>query len=135
MQHRLRHFGVWAAAISALLFTAALSAAESAEGLQQRLSGAELYGTNPFGNPYTFTLEADGTMRGVAGYNSEFTDKGRWWVRDDGQVCRQWNTWLSGEARCAHARLEDGLIVWVTPDGQTMDAVYYRPAGGSAQSN
>jgi len=48
------------------------------------------------GDPTTFELHPDGTMKGRAGHADEEQDEGRWWIEGD-LWCRQWNEWAYGE--------------------------------------
>ena len=112
-----------------LPFSAYSASAETPSNLE----GKELYGLNAFANPFTVQMNADGKMVGAAGYKQEFTDEGRWWVRDDGQICRQWNNWVGGELRCQLATFQCGLVVWKNELGETVDENYIRPIGSTRQ--
>ena len=95
-----------------------------------------MYGFSSLGSPFTARLEPDGRMVGVAGYDGSFGDEGRWWTRPDGTICRQWNNWLDGEARCHVAELRCDVIIWRDADGRVVDENYRRSGGqiGSCSS-
>jgi dienelactone hydrolase len=94
------------------------------------LSGAEisklmptgqLKGVNGYGNPYTITYAADGSMSGVAGAGDEYTDTGKWWVKGD-MFCRQYKSWLGGAQTCFRVILQGETINWHDEDGGFVSA-------------
>ncbi|MCP4876002.1 MAG: prolyl oligopeptidase family serine peptidase [Gammaproteobacteria bacterium] len=67
--------------------------------IRQLMPSGKLKGINAYGNPYTVSYSADGEMSGVAGKADEYSDTGKWWVKDD-TFCRQYTSWLNGKADC-----------------------------------
>ena len=68
-------------------------------------------GVNDYGNPFTISYAANGSMSGVAGKDDEFEDSGKWWVKGN-MFCRQYKTWLEGKKACFRVTLRGGQINW-----------------------
>ena len=66
------------------------------EELERVMRGSTWIYKTVDGDPTTFELDPDGTMKGRAGHADEERDEGRWWIEGD-LWCRQWNEWAYGE--------------------------------------
>ena len=71
------------------------------KALEETLGGSSWIYQTVYGDPATFELYEDGTMKGWAGHADEEQDEGRWWVEGD-LWCRQWNAWAYGECGRFH---------------------------------
>ena len=69
------------------------------DGIRAALAGATGSGANHRGRPWRVTFGADGSMTGVAGWQDQHRDEGRWEV-EDGRYCRRWNEWNGGRKVC-----------------------------------
>ena len=108
---------VSAIAINDAVYTEFLSGTE----IQQLMPLGELKGINGYGNPYTISYSQDGTMSGVAGKNDEYKDTGKWWIKDQ-QFCRQYKSWLKGEAACFQVRVEADQMSFFDEDGDQLSS-------------
>jgi hypothetical protein len=73
------------------------------------LSGTTLEGTYlRTHSPYSLQFHTDGSLVNQKG------EKGRWWVSDSGQYCREWSTGrLKGHQACLDLALEsDGIAIY-----------------------
>lgn len=88
--------------------------------LRRTLPGLTLLGRTVYGDPYTFDIEADGALRGRAGFANEDLDVGRWWIEDD-TWCRQWTEWAYGEIACYRISIDGDRIFYCSRDGRQID--------------
>ncbi len=94
--------------------------------LEQQLAGATLICKTVDGAPCTIQLRKDGKMIGVAGYEDEETDFGKWWLEGD-RWFRQWENWAYGEKEGYFITLNQGKnaqhkeISWFNKTGRLID--------------
>ncbi|MEM6481072.1 MAG: hypothetical protein AAF922_19665 [Pseudomonadota bacterium] len=91
-----------------------------ASAAQNVMSGATITGTNSFGNPYSVTFAANGTVAGVAGLNDEFKDTGSWWM-DEAKFCRQYSEWFEGKAACFGVSTDGDVVRFHSANGAVVD--------------
>ncbi|MEM7291842.1 MAG: hypothetical protein AAF420_00440 [Pseudomonadota bacterium] len=82
-------------------------------------AGKSISGVNSFGNPYRVEYLKDGNMDGVAGFNNEYVDTGRWWIDGD-KFCRQYSTWFEGVAGCYGISVEGDSVRFHGDDGNVL---------------
>ncbi|MET0087938.1 MAG: hypothetical protein ABW082_15640 [Sedimenticola sp.] len=72
------------------------------------LTGKQLQGTYlRTQSPYSLHFKADGTLV------NQRDEKGKWWINEQGQYCREWFTGrLTGNRSCMNLAMEDGVLVF-----------------------
>lgn len=117
------------------VFRASWSREEADTGTHKALSGAAvrraisgrtlLYNT-VYGEPCTIQVRRSGDLVGMAGYDNDDPDHGRWWIRDQ-HWFRQWDHWAYGEAEGFVVAIEDDRIYWYDDDGHLVDKAVILP--------
>jgi GntR family transcriptional regulator/MocR family aminotransferase len=79
-----------------------------------------------YGDPATFELGADGSMRGRAGHANEDCDEGRWWIEGN-TWCRQWKHWAYGEEGRFFITLQGQQLKIYNTDGRLVDSAIIHP--------
>jgi len=97
--------------ISAALLSANSFAADYLTGqaeVNTLINGKVLQGTYlRTGSAYSLQFSKDGTLI------NQREETGKWWVNEQGQYCREWNTGrLSGNKACMHIALEQEKIAF-----------------------
>lgn len=105
---------------AALLVAPAQAQTLDASAAKAVMSGANITGTNSFGNPYSVTFNSNGTIDGVAGLNNEFKDTGSWWM-DGNKFCRKYKAWLEAKAECFGISTESGNVRFHNASGKVID--------------
>ncbi len=97
------------------------------ESVQALMSGSTWIYKTVYGDPCTFELDADGTMRGRAGHANEERDVGRWWVEDD-LWCRQWEHWAYGEVGRFYIAIKGQHLRIYNTQKRIVDSAIIHPA-------
>ncbi len=107
---RMLHFKILTLT-SAVILSANSLAADYLSGQAQvttLIKGKVLHGTYlRTGSAYSLRFGSDGTLV------NQREETGKWWVNEQGQYCREWNTGrLSGNRACMHIALEQEKIAF-----------------------
>ncbi len=96
--------------------TAAGPAAQGSP-MAQRLSGRVFVGTYMRdGSPYVLDFRADGTL------TDNRNAKGRWWIDDNGDYCREWETGpLAGNSGCYEILVHGARVAIYAGDDKVLD--------------
>lgn len=86
------------------------------------LSGSRLEGIYLRRNtPYTLTFHTDGTIV------NQRNEQGRWWVNQQGQYCRVWETGrLKGNSSCMYLAREGDRVAIYSRDKRVAEGVLLR---------
>lgn len=101
------------------------SAADYLRGYEQvhtLLNGSRLEGIYLRRNtPYTLTFHTDGTIV------NQRDERGRWWVNQQGQYCRTWETGrLKGNSSCMDLAREGEQFAFYSRDKRVATGVFLR---------
>jgi GntR family transcriptional regulator/MocR family aminotransferase len=94
--------------------------------LQRVMPGSNWIYQTVYGDPATFELSADGSMKGRAGHANEDCDEGRWWIEGD-LWCRQWSQWAYGEEGRFYITLQGQQLKIYNTDGRLVDSAIIHP--------
>lgn len=89
----------------------------SESNLRQHLTGNRLLSKTVYGDPFSIELRADGSLIGMAGYQNEDCDNGRWWV-DQGKWYRCWDKWAYAETAGFFVVLDGNRVKMFNDDKQ-----------------
>lgn len=90
------------------------------DDLHNALSGMTMTSIIAYGDPCTIDICQEGGLKGNAGYTSEDTDEGWWWIEDD-RWHRQWTRWAWGEIGIYDVRREGTTLKLFDEDGWLID--------------
>ena len=85
---------------AALAVSPAMAADLTGKEIQEKLSGAILRGTTDTGQPYKTHYKPNGQVRGVSGFDEQYSDTGQWSIEGN-LYCIQYKNWLNGERFCS----------------------------------
>lgn len=97
----------------------------SATEISKLMSTGAVNGVNEFGNPYTISFDADGSMSGSAGRDDKFRDTGKWWGEED-MLYRQYIIWLDAAKACFRVSLTSDQINWHDVAGHFSALIHLR---------
>ena len=89
----------------------------SESSLRQHLTGNRLLSKTVYGDPFSIELRADGSLIGMAGYQNEDCDNGRWWV-EQGKWYRCWDKWAYAETAGFFIVLDGNRVKMFNDDKQ-----------------
>ena len=89
----------------------------SESSLRQHLTGKRLLSKTVYGDPFSIELRADGSLIGMAGYQNEDCDNGRWWV-EQGKWYRRWDKWAYAETAGFFIVLDGNRVKMFNDDKQ-----------------
>ena len=89
----------------------------SESNLRQNLTGNRLLSKTVYGDPFSIELRADGSLIGMAGYQNEDCDNGRWWV-EQGKWYRCWDKWAYAETAGFFIVLDGNRVKMFNDDKQ-----------------
>lgn len=89
----------------------------SESSLRQHLTGKRLLSKTVYGDPFSIELRADGSLIGMAGYQNEDCDNGRWWV-EQGKWYRCWDKWAYAETAGFFIVLDGNRVKMFNDDKQ-----------------
>ena len=101
----------------------------SGKELKKLMSDSTWLYKTVYGDPATFELHRDGTMKGRAGHANEEHDEGKWWIEGD-LWCRQWEHWAYGEASSYYITMNGQHLQLYNTEKRLVDAAIIHPYQG-----
>jgi hypothetical protein len=121
--------------VSVLFYATASAQTLSETEAKNLLTGTTIETETSRGNPFTITFDPRGRLDGEIDHHSSgntFMDSGKWWIKGNGVLCRQFDRFGEGALRCSFIVLdaETKVIRLRRKDGSDVGVVWFIARNG-----